>query len=331
MGDEVVENAGEGGDIVYATIDYTIGDNIESLVLVEGAGSINAVGNNENNALIGNSENNTLDGKGGSDFMVGGDGDDRYFVDVASDAVVENAGEGSDRVDASVSYTLSANVEALVLLESGGAISAAGNNLNNALIGNSFANTLDGKGGSDFMVGGAGNDTYIVDVAGDQVVENAGEGTTDTVQTLVSYGLAANVENLVLLESGGAINGTGNSAANTITGNSFANVINGAGGADTLIGDGGNDTFLIPDSDFAQHRRRRRPRPDHAQYVRPELRSSPPMSRRSPNIEIISLAASSGATLSLSNPIFRRSMRRRIRSMCSAAPTTREHRQRHGP
>ena len=47
------------------------------------------------------------------------------------------------------------------------------------------------------MVGGAGNDTYFVDNAGDAVIENANEGT-DTVFAAVTYGLTANVENLVL-------------------------------------------------------------------------------------------------------------------------------------
>ncbi len=93
------------------------------------------------------------------------------------------------------------------------------------------------------MKGGAGNDTYVVDVATDIVTELAGEGT-DLVQSAATYTLSANVENLTLTGAA-AINGTGNSLANTLTGNSAANILDGGAGADTLVGGGGNDTYVV--------------------------------------------------------------------------------------
>jgi len=85
-----------------------------------------------------------------------------------------------------------------------------------------------------------GNDTYIVDNAGDVVIENPGEGT-DAIQASVSYTLPDNVENLSLTGAV-AINGTGNALDNIISGNSSNNILSGLGGADVLDGGGGTDT-----------------------------------------------------------------------------------------
>jgi hypothetical protein len=241
--DLVTENPNEGNDIVYASVDYTIGPNIESVVLIEGAGNINAAGNGTANALVGNSGNNTLDGKGGDDTMRGGAGNDIYFIDSTSDLVVENPNEGNDIVYASVDYTIGANVESVVLIEGAGNINAAGSNTANALVGNSGNNTLDGKGGDDTMRGGGGNDIYFVDSTSDLVVENPNEGN-DIVYAAVDYTIGANVESLVLTGNGN-INGSGSNVDNAIVGNSGNNVIDGKGGHDLLTGNAGNDTFVF--------------------------------------------------------------------------------------
>ncbi|WP_173980030.1 calcium-binding protein [Magnetospirillum sp. UT-4] len=101
---------------------------------------------------------------------------------------------------------------------------------------------VEGKADTGGLAGGRGDDTYIVDQAGDRVIELAGQGVDTVVSYASSYKLAANVENLTLAGSG-AQNGTGNDAANLIKGNGAANVLNGGNGDDHLVGGAGNDTL----------------------------------------------------------------------------------------
>ena len=199
-------------------------------------------GNTVANTLVGNAAANTLDGGAGSDTLRGGAGDDTYVVDATGDAIAENASEGADTVRSSIAWTLGANLERLVLTGTA-SVAGNGNTLANTLTGNAGANLLDGKAGADAMAGGGGNDTYVVDATGDVATENASEGT-DLVQSSIAWTLAANVENLTLTGTA-AINGTGNTLANTLVGNAAANVLNGGGGSDTMRGGAGNDTYFV--------------------------------------------------------------------------------------
>ena len=99
-------------------------------------------------------------------------GNDTYVVDASGDVVTEAASAGTDTVRSSVTLTLGANVENLVLTGAG-AINGTGNTLNNVLTGNAASNVLSGGTGTDTMIGGAGDDTYVVDATGDVVTENA--------------------------------------------------------------------------------------------------------------------------------------------------------------
>jgi Ca2+-binding RTX toxin-like protein len=229
--DSVLEGLNAGTDLVQSTVTFTLSANVENLSLT-GSGAINGTGNALNNVITGNSGNNVLDGLTGADTLSGGAGDDTYVVDDAGDVVTENANEGSDTVQSTVTFTLSANVENLTLTGSS-AINGTGNGLNNVITGNSGVNTL---------TGGLGDDTYVVQNSSDVVVENANEGS-DTVQSGVAYTLGANLENLTLTGSS-AINGTGNALNNVLTGNSVSNVLTGGAGDDVLDGGAGNDTLI---------------------------------------------------------------------------------------
>src|SRR4029079_3178489 len=115
------ENAGEGTDLVQSSVTYTLAPNVENLTLT-GTTAINRTGHSLDNILLGNSAintltggagNDTLNGGAGNDTMIGGTGNDTYVVDSTSDVVTENASEGTDLVQSSVTYTLAANVENL--------------------------------------------------------------------------------------------------------------------------------------------------------------------------------------------------------------------------
>src|SRR5581483_9127596 len=234
VGDQVVENSGEGNDTVYASVDYNLAANVENLILQGGA--TQGYGNTLNNTIYGTGGDNLLNGNAGADSMYGGAGNDSYFVDNVGDQVVENSGEGNDTVYASVDYNLAASVENLILQS--GATQGYGNTLNNTIYGTGGDNLLNGNAGADSMYRGAGNDSYFVDNAGDQVVENSGAGN-DTVYASVDYTLAANVENLIL--QGGATQGYGNSDNNSLFGTAGVNLLDGKAGIDILTGGGGDD------------------------------------------------------------------------------------------
>jgi Ca2+-binding RTX toxin-like protein len=212
----------------------------------------NLIGSASADTLTGDAAANLLNGGKGADTMTGGAGNDTYIVDNSADKTKETAAaHGIDTVEASVSFTLTAYLENLILTGVAAA-NGTGNELANTITGNSAANLLNGGLGADTLKGGLGNDTYMVDDKLDKVEEASGAGT-DTVQASVTYVLSTNLENLTLAGLA-AINGTGNGADNVITGNGAINVISGGGGndrldggagADSLTGGAGNDTFVV--------------------------------------------------------------------------------------
>ncbi len=265
--DSIVENLNEGKDIVFASINWNLSNNLENLTLTGTA--IEARGNESNNVLIGNSNNNTiygfagndtLNGGAGDDNLIGGLGNDTYIVDSINDIITELLNEGTDTVESSVTWTLGDNLETLKLTGNAN-INGTGNALNNLLQGNNGDNTLSGgdgndlligSGGNNTLIGGNGNDTYIVEVATDIVTEEVNAGT-DIVLASVSWTLGDNLENLTLTGSAN-INGTGNDLNNTLKGNSGNNILNGGSGndilngnagSDTMIGGSGNDTYYV--------------------------------------------------------------------------------------
>lgn len=163
--------------------------------------------------------------------------------------MVSESGGGNDTVSAAVDWVLSAGIEALVL--TGAARSGTGNTRANTITGTAGNDRLDGATGADTLTGAGGNDTYIIDNAGDSVVELAGGGV-DTARIRTSWTLTAEVENLTAGVSG--LTGTGNGLNNGMTGTAGADTLvgldgddtlDGGAGADRLDGGAGNDTYIL--------------------------------------------------------------------------------------
>ncbi|MDO9338728.1 MAG: hypothetical protein Q7T61_20240 [Caulobacter sp.] len=245
IGDTVSDTGGV--DTVITTLNsYTLGATTLENLTFGGSGNFNGTGTSLANVITGGSGNDRLEGLAGADTTVGGLGDDTHVVAQTTDIVVELAGQGTDTVETSASYTLSANVENLTATGVAN-LNLTGNSGDNVITGNGGANILTGGGGLDTLTGGAGGDTYVVSVGTETIVEAVGGGA-DIVNASVSYALTLGqeIERLNLL--GSAVNGTGNAIANTIVGNALDNTLDGGAGADTLQGGLGADTYRVDNS-----------------------------------------------------------------------------------
>jgi Ca2+-binding RTX toxin-like protein len=241
------------------------GDTFISIEAISGSGwNDTLTGDDGDNLLIGNNGNDVLAGGGGIDTLDGGLGNDTYFLKPGDQW--RDAG-GVDTVFSPGGFSvLPANLEHVALLQRAGNVSVTGSDAGNRFIGNGGTNLLDGGAGNDtleggrgddtliggagrdrldggrgadVMEGGAGNDVYVVGSARDQVVELAASGL-DTVEVMAPrYAVAANIENVFVLYSGGSF----------VTGNDLSNIIAGGAGNDTLAGGDGRDAFLFSETD----------------------------------------------------------------------------------
>ncbi len=180
-----------GNDSVYSSVNWTLGNFVENLVLA-GSANLSATGNALANMLCGNAGSNLLDGKGGVDVLDGGEGTDIYLIASASDhpaaEVADSGTSGSDEVrfsattastltlfagdrgiervvigsglgDVAVgSGTVALNVDASLV---GNSLSISGNAGANVLTGTAYADTINGGTGNDRLLGGGGNDRLI--------------------------------------------------------------------------------------------------------------------------------------------------------------------------
>ena len=107
-------------------------------------------------------------------------------MDNIKDKVTESANAGTDSVEASVTYTLGANIENLFLTVADN-INGTGNTLNNIIEGESGNNTLNGMAGNDTLRGGLGNDTLTGGKGSDTFVFNTTANATTNLDTITDF------------------------------------------------------------------------------------------------------------------------------------------------
>ncbi|WP_426230669.1 family 16 glycosylhydrolase [Pararhizobium sp. DWP3-4] len=102
---QIKEQSGGGFDTVYATVSYTLPDNVEKLRF-SGPGALSATGNGGNNQLYGNGDANGLAGLTGDDYLYGDAGNDTLLGGAGNDKLfggnqndVLTGGLGIDRLD----------------------------------------------------------------------------------------------------------------------------------------------------------------------------------------------------------------------------------------
>jgi len=203
-------------------------------------------------------EGRMINGGGGTDTLIIS-GSPSQVISEASGQTLSNI-EILDGSGASASLRLTGRrATATTLIGGTGNDTLTGGTSADLLIGNGGNDILTGGGGIDTLLGGAGDDTYIVDNLADALLETTtidnaiDAGGTDLVRAGLSWTLGSFIENLTLTGTS-ALNGFGNSLANTLIGNSATNLLsgdsgndtlNGGIGADTLLGGAGNDVYLV--------------------------------------------------------------------------------------
>lgn len=231
----IVESANGGMDeVMTTTLSYTLAANLENLTFASSSGIFTGYGNALANVITGGAEgdfliayggndvlrggagadvldggadHDILDGGTGNDVMIGGGGNDIFYVDSASDVVIEGGDPGYDTIFTSLlSYTLAEWVENLSFSGSGN-FAGTGNFVGNQMQGsawNDLLSGLDGNdrligfGGADVLDGGAGDDLLQGGIGSDALTGGAGADQF-RFDTTLAYG---DVDTIVDFASG---------------------------------------------------------------------------------------------------------------------------------
>ena len=141
-GDVVVDSLAITNNAIDAGVSYSLLPNVNTLVLT---GTSNLAG-------TANSAGDTLVANTGIDTLVGGGGNDTFVIGNSADVVQDTATGANNVAQSVVSYSLTANVNTLLLTGTAGILGTA----------NAANDTITSNLGVDTLTGGSGNDTFII-------------------------------------------------------------------------------------------------------------------------------------------------------------------------
>ncbi len=252
-GDDLLQG-GAGADVLIGgegidSVDYSANAVAVSINLQTGASNGgDAEGDRFDGVerFIGTGFADTLIGDGGDQIFVGGAGGDRIDGAGGFDTAVYSNSAVGVKVNLATGAVSGGDAQGDSL---SGIEAVVGSGFADTLTGDANANRLEGGAGNDIfdggaradaMVGGAGDDSYVVDDAGDEVIETIGGGLDIVRTSLSSLALADGVEDLSYTGSGGFA-GTGNALDNSLYGKALDDALYGLDGDDKLVGGAGAD------------------------------------------------------------------------------------------
>jgi trimeric autotransporter adhesin len=249
-------------DTIQSSVSYTLPNTVDVLLL-SGTASLSAHGNSNADEIVGNGGANVLTAGNGNSTLVagtglatliGGSGNNTFVINNVTDVIQETIEGHNNVLMSSVTYTLPATINTLILTGSGN-LTATANSGNDSIRGNAGSDVLKAGAGSDTLaagsglatlVGGSGADTFIVNNSSD-VIQSASASVQNVLYSSATYTLPTNV-NMLTLTGAANIEAIGNSASDTLIAGAGQDTLVAGSGVATLIGGSGNDTFVVNNS-----------------------------------------------------------------------------------
>lgn len=234
-GDVITENSDEGTDTVFSSINYTLGNNVENLILT-GTDTSTGIGNDLDNYITGNYTANILYGESGndtinsynnhSDTIYGGDGND--YIDVAMHG--SNLIYGDEGNDTIGSYAF--NTDTIYAGSGNDSINSA-DNCSDIIYAEDGNDTIySSSNNHNTIYGGIGDDSIVSSSSANIIYGDAGD------DTIGSYNVSFDT----------IYGGEGNDLIDV--GDNSSHLVYGDAGNDTITSYSGNtDTIYAGDGD----------------------------------------------------------------------------------